>query len=460
MIKKIVVFGALVVVCIGIVSVFERSKNHKKEKDYYFVGYSLAKGNKQTTTAAVVEFEKNLRSAYEDLSKSFLEIEKDKSSSLIKEMKVRYALTYASDLLFEAQRKFVISLGVSEKEITPELLGEFLHSSAGLSILLSPEFLNLLHGVSDAIDYYITSTPERKVLDGSPPVTFPKFCFADNIKQDQARLPEDVVNFLNRNLFKNKLTDSLYQIVNPEFVRITIEKSRGYSLNGLQQSCEKYGEVDKRRPEQEIVLFSEKIRNESYLKRHPEMTSSFFKEIEIHEVMHYLTKNTCSDLGVREVRINNVVYSRRRINEALASIGAIAVITSSKEEYKANSLFNDLFFSGSDSYGLTFDLFFSDLFSRISLSEFKKLQKIAKTGRSLKLTDFSSYMKIHEHASSDSLGQLLINGKNMFVSVPLEYSNFKSQFNPLLDVGESDILSAAETALAKIRSVQDSVCTH
>lgn len=456
MIRKIIFLIAFALIFV-VSSKFLFSENPKiREIDYYGLGYAKAQ-DKKHAVAALIEFEASVRDLYGHLGVKIQKNSASKSLSFFEEMELRYALISSSDLLFEAQKKLLTTLAIPEQEIVSAMLGDFSHSSTGLNVLIAPEFNSFLLGVSDAVGYYVTETPEKIAISGAPPIIFPKLCFADSIEQEEMKIPVEVSIFLKTNGFKDDLTSDLYKTEKSGLVKVIIQKSRSYSMEGIRQSCQKYGEIDKRRSVQRLVLFSEEIKNERYLKKHPEMLPAFAKEIEIHELMHHLTANTCRNLGTREIRINNVLYSQRRINEALASIGSIAVLMSSENEYKSNVLFNDLYFAGSPSYGLTFDLFFTDVFSKIARGEFKKL-RLAK--KALTFGDIPQYMKLVSRSGPDTLGELVVDGENKFVSAPLVYANFSSEATRLLDVTDSDILASAEAALATILKVQNSICAN
>ena len=78
----------------------------------------------------------------------------------------------------------------------------------------------------------------------------------------------------------------------------------------------------------------------------------------------------------------------------------------------------------------------------------------------MRAADVPPYMKLSKEDVQGSLGQISVDGENLFVSVPLVYSNLKLQFNPLVDVSNEDILSAAEASLENLLKVQNSICTQ
>ena len=436
---------ALLVVLLFSTSVTQAAIKNTSQ-DYYATGFQKAQ-DKDKALAAIAQLEKSLQTIYTDFSTSIKQIEKQQPVSFFEKLKLAADHAYASNALISAEKKFLLSLDVSESEIKPETAP-------------NEEFLSFLHGVSDATGYYIASSMKGRNRDGFPPLYFPEFCFADSFQQEQIQVTPEITSFLTKNAFKNQLTDNLYEIKTAAIPKVTIEKTRSYAMDGISESCGNYGKIDQRLPQQKVLIFADTIKARSYLKKRPELVATFFQEIETHELMHYFTKNSCSNLGSREVSINNVLYSQRRINEALASIGAISVFTSTQDENKKYILFNEFYSAGDSSYGLTFDLFFIPIYAKAARDEFNKLQKTAQAGGKLTAKDMPPYMKLVSQSTADSLGTLTVDGEEKFVSVPPMYSNFSLTYDPLLDVSDGEVLSAAENALATILSVQNSLCVE
>lgn len=434
-----------------------RNESIDESRSYYDVGFSSVKIKKQSI-AALARFEERMSMIYTGLGEMLSESRDNKSIFFVEELRLRYAIRASAEQLFDAERELLISAGL--REIEPELLGSYSHSSQKLAVVLTPKFMSFLAGMANAADYYILPVLEEKKIAGMPVIFFPTFCVANIVKKEQMQLPADLVSFFKENSFKDDLFGNIFMWEGFDALKVVLGNSREYTLAGVRQSCEIYAEVDKRGPLRQVVMFHEDIKSTSYLKKRPEIATTLSNEIEIHEVLHVLTKTSCSQLGAKEVVIDGIVYSRRRINEALAMIGTISIIAQSRNEYIYNTLINQLILSEKPYYGLTFDLFFVKLFSTIADKEFNGLKKIIDTGGLVRAVDVPPYMKLSKENVQGSLGQIAVDGENLFVSVPLVYSNLKLQFNPLVDVSNEDILSAAEASLENLLKVQNSICTQ
>ena len=428
-----------------------------ESRNYYNDGFSSVKIKKQSL-AALAQFEDRLSSIYTALGKILDVPRNNKPISFVQEIMLRYAIRSAAGQLLDAQRELLMAAGL--REIEPELLSSYSHSSQEIAVTLTPKFMSFIAGMANAADYYVLPVLDRKNIAGMPDIFFPTFCFANVVRKEKMRLPGELVSFFKQNLFKSNLLGNLFMQEDFNAWKIVLGKSRDYTLAGMRSSCEVYAEVDKRGPVPQVVMFEEDIKSTSYLKKRPEIAATLSKEIEIHEVLHMLTKNSCSELGSKEVVVDGILYSRRRINEALAMIGTISIITQSGNEYTYNTLINQLILSEKLHYGLTFDTFFVELFSAIADKEFNALRKIVNAGGLVQAADVPPYMKLSKEDSHGSLGQISVDGEDVFISVPLVYSNLKLQFNPLVDVSPEDILSAAEASLETLLKVQNSICTQ
>lgn len=428
-----------------------------ESRNYYNDGFASVKIKKQSLVA-LSRFEERMGSIYAGFGKIFGASGDNKSISFVEEMKLRYTIRSAAGQLLDAERELLIAAGL--REIEPDLLSSYSHSSQEIAVMLTPKFISFIAGMANAADYYVLPVLEKKSIVGMPEIFFPTFCFANIVRKEKMRLPVEVVSFFNEKLFKNNLVDNLFMQEDFNALKIILGKSREYTLAGVRPSCEIYAEVDKRGPLPQVVIFDEDIKSTSYLKKRPEIAATLSKEVEIHEIFHMLTRNSCSELGAKEVVVGGIVYSRRRISEALAMIGTISIITQSGNEYTYNTLINQLILSEKFHYGLTFDIFFVKLFSMIADKEFNGLRKIINAGGLVRTADVPPYMKLSKEDVQGSLGQISVDGENLFVSVPLVYSNFKLQFNPLVDVSDEDILSAAEASLENLLKVQNSICTQ
>lgn len=426
-------------------------------RNYYNEGFSSVK-IKEQSIAALARFEEKISLIYIGLGKTFSEPRNDEAISLFENLKLRFGIRSFGDQLLAAERELLISAGLREME--PELLGSYSYSSQEIAVTLTPKFMSFMAGMANAADYYVLPVLERKNIVGMPNIFFPTFCFANIVKKEQMHLPVDLMSFFKENSFKNDLVRNIFNQEDFNALKVVLGKSREYTLAGARPSCEIYAEVDKRGPLRQVVIFDEDIKSTSYLKKRPEIEVTLSKEIEVHEVLHVLTKKSCSGLGAKEVVIDGIVYSRRRINEALAMIGTISVISQSRDEYTYNTLINQLILSEKPYYGLTFDIFFVKLFSAIADKEFNGLRKVTNTGGLVRAADVPPYMKLSKEDVQGSLGQISVDGEKLFVSVPLVYSNLKLQFNPLVDVSNEDILSAAEASLESLLKVQNSICTQ
>lgn len=264
--------------------------------------------------------------------------------------------------------------------------------------------------------------------------------------------------FLEANPFRALSIDSLFDKSYAGGPRTILTDSRLYSMYGARQTCDIDGEVDARSGQPTVVLFSDDVAEVPYVKKRPELAPALLNEIEVHEVLHTIARNSCPELGTREITVGNVVYSRRRINEALATIGTIAVMASTNNEFTYVTLFNQLILAGTHEYALAFDLFYKELFPAIARMRFKELRRAAESGKSLRASDVPPYMQLSERPGAADIGALSVAGRNWFVSVPTTYSRLAPQFDPLAEVSNDDILLAAERALTTIRDAQLSLC--
>lgn len=318
--------------------------------------------------------------------------------------------------------------------------------------------MGFLAGVAASVDNYVLPRIQTRTVKSLPDIYFTSLCFAKVEKRKKSYRSADVSSFLGANPFRNLAIDSLFDREYAGGPRAILTQSRMYSMIGARQSCDLDGEVDARSGQQTVVLFSDDIVEVAYVKKHPGLAPALLNETEVHEVLHTIARNSCAGLGTREVTVGNVVYSRRRINEALATIGTIAVMASTNNEFTYVTLFNQLIFAGTYNYALTFDLFYKDLFSGIAGMRFKELKRAADAGKSLKFSDVPPYMKLSERPATADIGALSIAGRNWFVSVPTTYAHLSPQFDPLAEVSNAEVLLAAERALIAIRDAQLSLC--
>jgi hypothetical protein len=428
------------------------------EASYYAAGFSWGKAAKPQAIAALVRFEADIQPVYAQLADDLAHLDDQPSSRIWRELYLRHAVRLAGYAMRDAQKAFLQSIGRRAWAGVPQLLGTYSFSSAELAYLQANEFNGLLAGVAAAVDGYVLSRIQSQAVNGLPDVFFPSLCFARVEKTEKSYRSADVTAFLVANPFRNLAIDSLFDPNYSGGPRAILTESRMYSMTGARPSCGLDGEIDTRSGQPTVVLFADDVAQVAYVKKHPELAPALFNETAVHEVLHTIAKNSCAGLGTREVTVGNVVYSRRRINEALATIGTIAVMASTKNEFSYVTLFNQLILAGTYNYGLTFDLFYKELFSGIAKRRFGELKRAADSGKSLNSSDVPPYMKLSERPASTDIGALKIDGRNWFVSVPYTYANLAPQFDPLVDVSNGEVLRAAERALTTIRDAQLSLC--
>lgn len=428
------------------------------EASHYAQGFEAGTAAKAKAAAALVRFEAALQTLYAQLADDLAHLEDQPASRLWRELYLRHAVRSAGDAMRDAASAFLTSIGLRAPALAPTVLGNFSFSSTEAAFLHSREFMGLLAGVAAAVNHYVSPKIESRTVNGLPDIYFPSLCFARVENRDKWHRSADVSSFLNAHPFRKLSIDSLFDRKYAGGPRAILTDSRAYSMNGARQSCGRDGEVDARSGQPTVVLFSDDIAEVAYVKKHPELAPALRNETEVHEVLHTIARNSCAGLGTREVSVGNVVYSRRRINEALATIGTIAVMASTDNRFTYVTLFNQLILAGTYNYGLTFDLFYKELFAGIAESRFDALKRAAGSGRSLKFADVPAYMKLSERPASTDIGALPIGGRNWFVSVAYTYANLAPQFDPLVDVSNAEVLRVAERALTTIRDAQLSLC--
>ncbi|WEF34694.1 hypothetical protein [Pseudoduganella chitinolytica] len=439
----------------------ERVSEHEaslSEAKFYGKGLQLGQRSKAHTITALTQFEASVKVLYGDLIDDLADLDDQPSSRLWREIYLRYAVQSAGDAMLDAERAFLESIGLRTSAPAPAFLGRYSFSSTEAAFLHSREFMGLLAGVAASVDSYVLPRIQNRTVKGLPDLFFPSLCFARVERREKSYKSADVSSFLGANPFRNLAIDSLFDRKYAGGPRTILTDSRLYSMDGARQSCGLDGEVDVRSGLPTIVLFSDDIAEVAYVKKRPELAPALRNETEVHEVLHTIARNSCAGLGTREVTVGNVVYSRRRINEALATIGTIAVMASTDNKFTYVTLFNQLILAGTYHYALTFELFYKELFSSIAKTRFDKLKRAADSGKPLRASDVPPYMKLSERPALADLGALSIDGRSRFVSVPYTYSHLSLQFDPLAEVSNAEVLLAAERALTAIRDVQLSLC--